>query len=37
MMMQLGIPHEFRDEKTTPHTWHSGWVADSVRWLATGK
>ena len=37
LMKKLGIAHEFRDEKKTPHTWHSGWVADGMNWLATGK
>jgi hypothetical protein len=36
-MQRLGIPHEYRDEKTMPHSWHSGWVKDGVRWLATGR
>ncbi|MBI2803759.1 MAG: hypothetical protein HYX68_02090 [Planctomycetes bacterium] len=37
LMKSLGIPHEYRDEKKTPHTWHAGWVADGVKWLATGR
>ncbi|MSQ94804.1 MAG: hypothetical protein EXR98_09650 [Gemmataceae bacterium] len=37
LMKRLGIAHEYRDEKKSPHTWHSGWVADGVKWLATGK
>lgn len=37
LMKRLDIAHEYRDEKKTPHTWHSGWVADGVKWLATGK
>ena len=37
LMQRLGITHENRDEKKTPHVWHSGWVADGVKWLATGK
>jgi hypothetical protein len=36
-MTKLGIAHEYRDEKKTPHTWHAGWVADGMKWLATGK
>jgi hypothetical protein len=36
-MTKLGIPHVYRDEKKTPHTWHSGWTAAGVQWLATGK
>jgi len=36
-MNKLGIAHEYRDEKKTPHTWHSGWVEGGVKWLATGK
>lgn len=37
LMKRLGIAHEYRDEKKSPHTWHSGWVADGVKWLATGR
>ncbi len=37
LMDRLEIAHAYRDEKTTPHTWHSGWVADGVKWLATGQ
>jgi putative esterase len=35
LMQRLGIAHEFRDEKKSPHTWHSGWVEPSVRWLVS--
>jgi S-formylglutathione hydrolase FrmB len=34
LMQKLDIAHDYRDEKKTPHTWHSGWVADSIQWLA---
>ena len=34
LMKRLEIAHDYRDEKTSPHTWHSGWVADGVKWLA---
>lgn len=37
LMKRLGIPHVYRDEKKTPHTWHSGWVEPGMRWLVTGK
>ena len=37
LMQRLDIAHEYRDEKKTPHTWHSGWVEPGLRWLATGK
>jgi hypothetical protein len=37
LMQRLDIAHEYRDEKKTPHTWHSGWVAPGMKWLATGK
>ncbi len=37
VMKKHGIAHEYRDEKKSPHTWHSGWVADGVKWLATGR
>ncbi|HZZ79560.1 MAG TPA: alpha/beta hydrolase-fold protein [Gemmataceae bacterium] len=33
LMQRLGIPHEYRDEKKSPHTWHSGWVKPGVAWL----
>jgi len=32
-MLELGIPHGNRDEKQTPHDWHSGWVPRSFDWL----
>lgn len=37
LMKRLDIPHEYRDEKKSPHTWHSGWVEPGVRWLVTRK
>ena len=37
LMNRLGIAHEYRDEKMSPHTWHSGWVEPGMRWLVTGK
>jgi predicted esterase len=37
LMTKLGIPHEYRDEKKSPHTWHSGWVEAGATWLMTGK
>lgn len=33
LMKRLGIAHEYRDVKKTPHTWHSGWVVEAVQWL----
>lgn len=36
-MKRLDIPHEYRDEKKSPHTWHSGWVVYGVTWLMAGK
>jgi hypothetical protein len=33
LMDRLGIAHEYRDEKKSPHMWHSGWVADGMAWL----
>jgi hypothetical protein len=37
LMQRLGIPHEYRDEKKSPHTWQSGWVEPGVAWLVSGK
>lgn len=37
LMKRLDIPHLYRDEKMSPHTWHSGWVEPAMRWLLTGK
>jgi hypothetical protein len=37
LMNRLDIPHEYRDLKKSPHTWHSGWVEPAATWLATGK
>ncbi len=37
LMKRLDIAHEYRDEKKSPHTWHSGWVEPGMRWLATEK
>ncbi len=37
LLNRLGIAHEYRDEKKSPHTWHSGWVEDGVRWLTISK
>lgn len=37
LMDRLGIAHEYRDEKKSPHTWHSGWVEPGMSWLVTGK
>jgi hypothetical protein len=37
LMKRFEIAHEYRDDKKTPHMWHAGWVADGVKWLATGK
>ncbi len=37
LMQRLAIPHEYRDEKRSPHAWHSGWVEPGVTWLITGK
>lgn len=36
-MKKLAIANVYRDEKKSPHTWHSGWVEGGVRWLVTGK
>lgn len=36
LLDRLHIPHEYRPEHRQPHSWHSGWVADGVRWLAAG-
>ncbi len=36
LLDRLHIPHEYRPERRQPHSWHSGWVADGVRWLAAG-
>ncbi|MBM3995434.1 MAG: hypothetical protein FJ303_14965 [Planctomycetes bacterium] len=33
LMKRLDIAHEYRDEKKSPHTWHSGWVEPAVQWL----
>lgn len=30
---RLKIPHAYRDEKSSPHDWHSGWVEWSMGWL----
>jgi S-formylglutathione hydrolase FrmB len=32
-MVELKIPHEYRDEKKAKHTWDAGWIEDSVRFL----
>ena len=37
LMDRLSIPHEYRDEKMPPHTWHSGWVEPGMRWLVQEK
>jgi hypothetical protein len=37
LMKKLDIAHEYRDEKRSPHTWHSGWVEPGMRWLVAGK
>jgi Putative esterase len=37
LMKRLDIPHEYRDQKKSPHDWHSGWVEGGVTWLMTGK
>ncbi len=37
LMKRHDIPHLYRDEKMSPHTWHSGWVEPGMRWLVTGK
>jgi hypothetical protein len=37
LLQRLDIPHEYRDEKKGQHNWHSGWVAEGVSWLMTGK
>lgn len=36
LMKRLSIAHEYRDDKKTPHTWHSGWVVEAVQWLVLG-
>ena len=28
---------EYREKKKAPHGWHSQWVAEGMKWLATGK
>ena len=33
MMMELMIPHAYRDGPQRAHSWESGWVAESVDWL----
>jgi S-formylglutathione hydrolase FrmB len=33
LMKRLDITHEYRDDKKSPHTWHSGWVEGAVTWL----
>lgn len=33
LLDKLGIAHEYRDEKKSPHTWHSGWVESGMTWL----
>jgi hypothetical protein len=32
-LVQLGVPHEYRDGPERPHDWHSGWVAEAVKFL----
>ena len=34
LMGRLDIAHEYRDVKTPPHTWHSGWVEPAMQWLS---
>jgi hypothetical protein len=37
LMKRLDIAHAYRDEKKSPHTWHSGWVESGVTWLMAGR
>jgi S-formylglutathione hydrolase FrmB len=32
-MMQLKIPHQYRDEKLAKHRWDAGWVGNAVQFL----
>jgi S-formylglutathione hydrolase FrmB len=35
LLLELGIPHVYRDGPQRKHDWHSGWVAEAVELLAT--
>ena len=35
LMGRLKIPHEYRDEKKSKHTWDAGWIEDAVKFLVT--
>jgi S-formylglutathione hydrolase FrmB len=32
-LVEMGIPHEYRDGPKREHTWSSGWVTEAVEWL----
>jgi enterochelin esterase-like enzyme len=36
LLVELKIPHEYRDGPPRKHDWHSGWVAEAVELLVSG-
>ena len=37
LLLDLKIPHEYRDGPQRKHDWHSGWVEEAVELLLTGE